>query len=443
MALLAAAAVAFLWLFHCVGLQTWGFGRQNFARLLGVALLIAALPWLTRRLAPVRGRVTLVIAVLSLVLASLYVPPLVRETRDVVGQPLRAADASDIARNTHCAGTALLAGQNPYNTRCQLRGVVEPGPHVTVKGGVTRMFGMPYLYGYPYFPAMFLAYMPFRSLAAGFHSVRVANLAFLFLASLGVAWLAWKVTPVGGRLLAVGTGLLAYWGNSVIPRELIGYGVTDILIAVLAIWAFVALAHRRILAAGVLLGLAQAAKLLPGPLLVLPALAYLTTRRERLTLGTAYVGTSLLVVGPALALSPGTFITSTIGFYLTHHAFGDTTAYYAYLAPGFRTVFSLVGYGLALGVASMGFFVGRGRQNLALPVAQAYAAYIVLTAFNRMAHLNYLWGVHSLGAAALVLGALASRDHATRSTEVAEETARDSQAMPMARSTLPGAGGAR
>jgi hypothetical protein len=408
-AVLIAATGAFLWLLHYVGLQTWGFGPVNFKRLLCMAAIVVVAPWLAWRLPTLRGRGLLVLGIASLALAGSYIPPLVRVVRDVVCEPRRANDASDIARNTHCAGTALLAGQNPYDTKCQLQQVVEPGPNVTIERGVTRLFGLRYPYGYPYFPAMFLGYMPFRWLATNFHSVRVANLIFLFLASVGVAWLAWKSTPQGARVLAVGMGLLAYWGNSVIPREILAYGVTDVFIAALAIWAFVALARGRIIVAGVLFGLAQAAKLLPGPLLFLPALAYLTTGRDRFKLAAAYVGTTILFVAPALAVSPETFISSTIGFYAAHHAGGDTTAYFAYLAPGSRTIFSIIGYALSLGVALMGFVVGRGQKNIAAAVAQAYAAYIVLTAFNRMAHLNYLWGVHSLGAAALALGALASR----------------------------------
>ena len=52
------------------------------------------------------------------------------------------------------------------------------------KGPIQLDFFVPYEYGYPYFPAMMLAYLPFRPFFQGVHAIRAANGLYLSLATI-------------------------------------------------------------------------------------------------------------------------------------------------------------------------------------------------------------------------------------------------------------------
>jgi uncharacterized membrane protein len=186
--------------------------------------------------------------------------------------------------------------------------------------------------------------------------------------------------------------------------EFYNNAVTDVLIAALAVWAFVALDRRAYVATGVLLGLAQSCKLLPGPLLVLPVVAWLGADKRTLRVVLAYVATSAAVIAPFAARDPARFVSSTVLFYLTFHRGGDDTSLYYFLPPPAQTLWVVLGPALALAVALVPLRERRG-DTLA-PLRAAFLAYFVFIAFGKMTHLNYVWAVYPLGVCALVVGAL-------------------------------------
>ncbi len=319
-----AAVVGFLALFHYVGLETWGHGKATFVRMLGLLLLVVAAPRLGRLEARIGTSRTLGLVLLAHAL--LLAHGLFEALRAELARPELTQVGIDIARNVHEAGTQFLAGNNPYEERCQLGHQIAAGPHVTIDGEGVRMYGLRYPYGFPYFPVMMLAYLPFRGAYEGMHAIRAGNGVFMLLGAIGVAWLAARSVPRGSRTLAVGLGLVAYLGIDVLAPEHFRLAVTDVVVAALAVFAFVALSHERVLLAGALFGLAQATKLLPGPMLVLPALLLLTEKRARLRLFLAYALVSLAFLLPPLLRSPEAFLSSTVAFYLTHHGPGDETS---------------------------------------------------------------------------------------------------------------------
>lgn len=401
----AAAAVAgFLGLFHFIGNETWGHGKETFPRMLGLAAIVLAAPYVgryERRVGTPR-----VLGLVLLAWSALLGQRLYGELRVALDRSDLTTVAIDIARNTYEAGTQFLAGHDMYIERCQLGHEVTAGPHVTVDADGVRMYGLRYTYGFPYFPAMMLAYLPFRQGFAGLHAIRVGNAVYLLLGTIGVAWLAARSVRRGERTLAAGLGTVAYLAIDVLAPEHFRLAVTDVCIAAFAVFAYLAVSYDRAVLAGVLLGVAQGARLLPGPLLVLPAIAYLATRRKRTELGVAYVLTSLAFVLPALVRAPEAFVSSTIAFYLTYHGVGDDTSLYWFLPEWLKAPFLAAGFVLAAGFALIGF--RRPARSIGEASGQAFLAYFLFTAFNRMTHLNYLWGIHTLGAVAVASGALAT-----------------------------------
>lgn len=399
----ALLALTFLGLFHYVGIETWGHGRESFPRLLVLVAVVVGgsrLRSLERRIGTPN-----MLALAALALAAWLARSLGLACRDALLNPGLATSAIDIARNVYEAGNQFVAGHNPYGERCQLGHVITPGPHITNTGGVLRMFGLEYRYGFPYFPAMILAYLPFRSLADGLHSIRLGNAAYLVIAALGAAVLAGKSVARPNSLLAASLALVAFLGVEVLAPEHFQLGVTDICIAAFAVVAYAALASEHVVVAGVFLGIAQAAKLLPGPLLMLPALAYVSGLQGRRRLFGAYALVSVILITPAFAANPEGFVSSTVAFYLTYHNVGDDTSLYWFLPEWAKAPFLGVGLVLALGFALVGF--RRRPASAAQAAGLAWASYMLFITFNRMTHLNYMWSVHSLGAAALATAAFA------------------------------------
>jgi len=403
-ATLLVAAVAlggWLRLFDRIGVETWGHGEVTFFRLLGVVLLLGAASAVTRRLA--LGRLALPIAVLCAVAAVGLLVHLGGELRVELERPENRHWLIDIGANTYVAGTHLLEGRNPYAHRAQLWHRVDPGEGVRREGGRLLMHGLPYDYGFPYFPGMMLSYLPFRPLAEGYDAIRVGNFVLVLLNVLGLAWLGRRLA--GGRpgLAAGAIGAVAYLGVRVLGQEYLRFGVTDLAIATFCVYAFVALAHDRVVLAGVLFGAAQACKLLPGPALLLPVILQLGWGPTSRRLLVAYALTASAIVLPFVAWDPARFFSSTVLFYLTYHANGDDTALWYFLSPGARPWFLVAGGALTLATLAL----GRLRRDLGLvwPLTLSFSAYVVFCAFNKMTHLNYLWGVYPLGCAALgVLG---------------------------------------
>ncbi len=387
---------AWLVLFDVLGTYTYGHGGKSFAVLLVAAGLVVGFPRIWRALGrvPRVGRPEL--------LAILVVLGLGMKPARAFLEELKGNDrwAFDIGENTYLAGTAFLAGKNPYAERAQAGYIIQPGPKTTVEGGRVKMFGLDYAYGYPYFPAMFLSYLPFRPLAPFYHSLRIANGVFFALTLVGIFWLSHRLLPVDCRAVGRWLAVAAFVGTPALPQEIWKFVVTDILIALFALYAFIALSHRRPALAGVLFGLCQASKLLPGPVLVAPVLLWLFRRPGFWPVLVGYAATTVALVGPALLAEPELFFSSTILFYLTNHAEGDSSSLWFDLPRALRGPFSLAGYALTGAVVALG--ARRRDRDLSWPLALGFAAYLVFTAFNKMIHLNYVWGVYALGCVAVV-----------------------------------------
>ena len=82
--------------------------------------------------------------------------------------------------------------------------------------------------------------------------------------------------------------------------------------------------------------MAQASKLLPGPALVVPLLFFLGWGGAAKRLLLAYLATTAAVILPFLLLDPGRFISSTVLFYLTFHARGDSTAMWFFVSADWK-----------------------------------------------------------------------------------------------------------
>ncbi len=409
-ALLPPLALAGLWLLlvWLLGRFSFGDGPLIFVCLVGLAGLAACAPAFLRRWGMVRPPARppwLVAALLALALL-VAVAGRASQFQAAWEHPRYQTWAVDVAINTYVAGDAMRQGFNPYSVRAQRWYRMQPGPHVEVaKNGAVTMFGLPYAYGYPYWPAMALSYLPFRELEDGIRCVRLGNAFFLNLQLLGVLLLAARLAGAGAaRWLAAPLAGLLCVGPSCLGPELFELAVTDVALATWALWAFVALAWRRSFLAGALLGVAQACKLLPGPLLLLAALLWLSSRRQRLQLLAGWLLLAGLLVLPWALWQPSHFVSATALFYLTHHAAGDDSSLWYFLPPLLQTPFRICG------LALVGWIVWRARavRSLAALAGLGFAAYAVFSAFNNMSHLNYLWGVYPLGCVALAVGIFAS-----------------------------------
>ncbi len=390
--------LAWLLLINLIGAFTWGYGKQTFVVMM-LVLAALTLAWRLPALNPTRNaRARLIIASLGVVLA-ISVPACRTLQRDMAAP--NGGPAIDIAVNTYLAGTHFLAGRNPYNHFCLVRHQVkpEPGNHVEQTSRGLTMFGVPYHYGFPYFPAMFLSYLPFRALADGYHALRVGNLFFLLLNCLGMGLIAWRHSAPSKHYVAAAMACALYLGVRVLPEELSTFAITDLVIATYATFAYLALSHQQIVLTGVLLGLAQASKLLPGPFLLLPALLFLTDRRGRIKLLAAYLGAATLVLAPFVALDPWAFFSSTILYYLTHHAAGDDTSLWFFLPKALQPIWLVLGY--LLSVSPLLLMRCHVRDRLPLALGVAFASHFIFIAFAKMTHLNYIWSIYPLGCMAL------------------------------------------
>ena len=311
----------------------------------------------------------------------------------------------DIGFNTYLAADSFLMGLNPYTEICQLyheirpqEGVILPENYPLTLGakgaGDILLYGWPYRHGFPYFPMMFLGYVPFVAFFEGLDAMRMANAVFLVASGMGLYHLArgWDV-PRKTSLLPV----LALLGVPFLPNELFVAGVTDLWIGVLALSGVLCLQRGQGFGAGVLLGLSQGAKLLPGPLLWIPILLYCwRAEREKarpLLLGLLLgIGVGLL---PYVLQDPEYFLSSTIVFYMVMHGMGDSTAIYSELAPSIRPWWSALGVLLS---ALVVILPNRVRPSLHHACVLGAMGYVLFVAMNRMTHLNYLVGILPFGA---------------------------------------------
>ena len=312
----------------------------------------------------------------------------------------------DIGGNTWAAAVRFADfGENPYTNRTQLHPVLG-APGVTVDGGRVEMFGVPYYYGFPYFPTMFLSYLPFRWIEPGQDSIRIGNAFWLAVIVVGVSWLAFRLAPPGRRPQAAGLAILLLASTAGLGQQLFYFGITDMLIAAYVILGLLALTYQRPAIAGALLGLAFSAKLLPGLLVAAITFAWLARRGGSRPALIGFAVTTAVVLLPFIAWDPAGFVSATILFYLTHHAAGDTTSLWYYLPESLRLPFLALG-----GLAVLGVVLWPLRSK-SEDLRELLRGLVVVTflfvAFNKMIHLNYQFVLVPLACVVLAADAMGS-----------------------------------
>ncbi|HSQ64427.1 MAG TPA: hypothetical protein VLM85_14485 [Polyangiaceae bacterium] len=398
--------VAWSILWNVIGSFTFGWGPLTFACIAGTVVSCEMSPAIARRLAP---RVRVSARVAAIVFAFVTLAWMVWHGV-TLSRALGSGRMVDVGLNTLEAGRRFFDLQgNPYATRCQLLGVAG-APHVTYRGGNTLMFGVPYYYGYPYYPVQFLVYEPARILIPGIDGLRWANVAFLVSGMGGAFWLAARLAPRTRSLAAGSLAVSLTVGIWALGFGLFRAGLTDFAIAVLVVYGFLAMTYERHATAGALFALALGCKLLPGALLVpIVGVWYVrhATRQARWRCGVAAVVTLLVTVVPFVVWNPAAFLSATTLYYLTKHAAGDDTSLYWFVPSFLRLPFLMLGLAIVVTMVARRL---RPRAPLSIVdlVALAFTSSMVVTAFNKMIHLNYFWAVLPLGAVAVAVRLCAS-----------------------------------
>jgi hypothetical protein len=391
-----------LWavLFNLIGFFTFGFGPLTFFCLISAVLFllygnrIAA--WLLPRLprAIIQNPGKRLIWFLALMLFAVLI-----HTSLKLADSFKLTDwLVDIGTNTFAALKAFTSGFNPYAVKCQLGYEIASGPHAVVTAGSVQMYGLAYHYGYPYFPGMFFSYLPGFLLTGNYNGLRAENIFFWAANVAGVVWLTRRLTHKKNfpALFAVAALLcvICY------PQEIFGFGIVDILLATYILYACLALSYEKYVLAGLLLGLAQASKLLPAPFFALPALLYLFRKQKGFRqFLLAYVLTAGCIILPFLLADPAGFISATILFYEVNHAGGDNTSLWFFLPAAVQPAFLVLGYIATL--LPLWWLLRKRETRLTDILLAGFAGYIVFMAFSKMTHLNYLWGIYPLGCVAL------------------------------------------
>ncbi|MBM2845183.1 MAG: hypothetical protein HW407_495 [Bacteroidetes bacterium] len=402
-----ALLVLFSALMNYVGEHAWGFGPQTFILLLFLCALLLATPVILRlleRIPFLRYRLPTPLLVGVFLLAStgllgFHVREFVRGTSD----PQVKDRLIDIGANTFYANEIFFVhGRNPYTTRSQLAHDVAGGAHIDTTGGVTTMYGIRYSYGYPYFPMMFASFAPFQMIVREYSAIRIGNLFFLLCTAAGVSWVTYRLSERSTRTLAATAGLALFLSATTLGSELMILGVTDMVIAFFAVAGLVMLTYRSFAAAGVAFGFALGCKLLPGALILIVVLVWLVM--NRLHLGSFLTGllvTAACLLLPFVLWDVQGFFSATVLYYLTHHATGDNTSLWYFLPEGLQTPFLIVG-GVLILLAPV--YQSRIKNHdLGFAITIAFVAYVLFVSFNKMTHLNYLWGVYPLGVISLVV----------------------------------------
>jgi hypothetical protein len=403
---LLAIGLMLVWclLINLVGLHTWGYGPLSFCLLLGMAGLVGLAKVLGVKLRSgrnPRGWGIIAASAVIFLLCGWFLTSQWMVYRQLQDQNLQ----SDISTNTYSAGLyAFGLHTNPYTSPNQTGHRVEGAPNVSIVGNQLTMFGVPYYYGYPYFPGMFLSYEPFRRLDGTPQSIRAGNGVFYILLLAAMAWLAAILAPRGLRILAALLGVMGFACTVVLGGQLFLFCVTDIIIAFFTIAGFIAAHYGRHSLAGVLFGWAFACKLIPGGLFILVVGLWYWRSPVRWKFFLPMLATIAVVIFPYLLSDPSAFVSATILYYLTEHVRGDSTAAWYFLPAGLQPIFQVVGYG---GVLAIIFWASRRKSfGLLGALAICFIASAVFVAFNRMAHLNYIWAIAPLGSVALAAAAL-------------------------------------
>jgi hypothetical protein len=401
------AVVIWCALLHEVFEHTWTYGRRTFACILILAALVAGASGIARRAS--RSRLPSSRAASALLASLVVAATLVFTAFHVAALHAhlfgrnRSVPIVDVGLNTFCAADRFFdRGEDPYARPCQVKSVAG-APHVHVDERGTTMYGVPYEYGYPYFPVMFASYDPFREWTGSYRSILYGNLFFYAATVLGIGWLARRLATPGQVAWAALLAIAAYSCVLGLGREIFYAGHTDGVIAAYALFGFVAVTYARHRTAGVLFGLVLAAKLLPGAIFASVLVAWYWPRPERWRFVGALAAVVAAFTVPFAIWNGAAFLSATILFYLTLHASGDDTALWHFLPEWARVSLTLAG------VAAMAVLFLKQARAKKSSVPELLRACVLLDlvflSFSPMMHLNYLLAVLPLGAVSLVTDA--------------------------------------
>lgn len=415
----------YLWLIALNGMSLlpFTFGPLSFVCLLISALILWRLLPQTASISPLETQpmhkpliglayISIGITIISSIVGLVYQPQWLINLGGII----------DIAANTYAATDAFAQGLNPYTTRSQLWVTQFPAdtPHMENINGQITMYGVPYFHGYPYFPLMLLSYLPAYFIFEGYTAIRVTHIVLMLLNITAFKLLIDKLLPHSEqRRTALLIAITAYLGVLRYSVEAVLLGVTDMLISTYLLYCFVALSQHRYAMAGILLGCAQACKLLPAPLVFLGIAWMLYHNKGHIGgllplwrfLG-GFIVACIVIILPFIIWHPEGFLSSTILYYLTHHKGGDITSLWSFLPDALKTPF-LFG-GLILTLVGIVAFAQRDKSrpeySLVACMAGSYASYVLFMSFSKMTHLNYLWGVFPLGCVALAITILSAQE---------------------------------
>lgn len=399
--------------FNVLGHFTWGWGPLSFAMLLGAFFLAAY----ADRIAPLlakgvekkfqirRGAVESLALVIIILYIALDMLAFIQEMKIERNQTFLI----DIAANTYEAGRWFFGeGLNPYTHFSQVWDPLTPDiPNVTVEGDETFLYGVPYFYGFPYFPMMFISFEPFRRVVESYNAVRVGNLVF-YLANLGlIAGLCRSIAPAGYRRATALLAVLAFLSARIWANEIFHLGVVDIVISMYGLAGLLMVSRRKPVLCGICFGLAFGCKLLPAPMWAV-LVAWWWFRDGGLKPSLMFLAAFCIMSGallvPFLAWHPGAFVSSTILYFLTSQGAGDDTSLW-YVLPDVLKPLLLIAGGLWIAGLFIRFFL---RRHLAMEDAIRYAflTYVIFIAFNKQTHLNHLWSIYAMGCVGLTLTAV-------------------------------------
>lgn len=397
-------------LYNLVGRLTWGWGPLTFACMMASFLLLCYVRPLTLGLdRALRGRVHIsnsTITRLAIFVILLYVALDVLALVQELLVERNTTYLLDIGANTYEAARWFFdEGVNPYTHKSQMWDLMTPDiPNVTVEGDQVFLYGVPYRYGFPYFPMMFMTLEPMRRLIEGYHAVRYFNLLLYGLNAVLIAAICRRLLDAriwrAGALLAV----LAFLSERIWPVELFQHGVIDLILSFYGLLGFLAMAYGMPVISGVIFGMAFGCKLLPGPFwFTLVAIAWWKNAGWRV--GAKFTAVFTLVSGaiilPFVAWDPWAFWSSTILYFMTAKQEGDDTAFWYFMPEPLKAPFLVLG-GLWIGAVFLAFLIRR-TPTVPDTMRFAFLTYIAFIAFNRQSHLNHLWSIYALGCAALVL----------------------------------------
>jgi hypothetical protein len=395
----------------------WGQGPTIFLLILASIALVLAVPRLARLVAGMEDDATAPAApgeaaratrrgrLVAGALAALALWSLGDELRE-----LRAGMAQERPRLIDVGDVTWMAmvhvfdrRENPYTQRLQPHSV-SGRPGVTERDGRVEIYGVPYFYGFAYFPGTFLSYVPFRFIDPGRQSIRIGNAFWLAVLLIGVALLTYRLAPERWRLEGAALAALLLAITTGLGGQLFFFGVTDLMVPGYVVLALVATSYRRPLLAGVLMGLALAAKLLPALLFALVYFVWLFRRDGFGAALASFTLTTTLVLLPFVLWHPGAFLSATLLFYLVHHGGGDSTSLWYFLPHLLRVPFRAVG-GIAVLAVVLWPLWSRRRDERDL-VRTMVVASLLFLAVSPMIHLNWQFAVVPLACVALAADAV-------------------------------------